>query len=139
MTRRPFRFDPIRHGIGNGMRRDPYWCDWGAVVGNRVRRIRLDRDMTLVDLARIVDKPGGGFYSAGFFSRLERGWGSAPLTTYENIAHAFEIEPGRLLGPDDAQQDASEAEMTLIRTLRQMGMRPHEAIARLLGGNAAKE
>ena len=88
--------------------------------------------MRLKDLAELVDKPDGGHYSLGFFSRLERGWASGPLAAYENIAHAFEVEPGRLLGPDDAQQDATEAEMTLIRTLRQMGMRPHEAIARLL-------
>jgi transcriptional regulator with XRE-family HTH domain len=138
MTRRPWQWDPIRNGIGNGMRRDPYWCEWGVVVGDRVRRLRQDRNLRLADLAALVDKPDGGHYSLGFFSRLERGWASGPLAAYENIAHAFEIEPGRLLGPTDAQQDATEAEMTLIRVLRQMRIRPHDAIARLVRAEEAR-
>jgi hypothetical protein len=88
--------------------------------------------MVLVDLCRLVDKPDGGRYSPGFFSRLERGWASGPLATYVNVAHSFGVEPGRLLGPDDVQRDVSEAEMTLLSVLRRMDMSPDEAIARLV-------
>jgi hypothetical protein len=84
------------------------------------------------ELCRAVDKPDGGHYTPGFFSRLERGWASGPLVTYAAVAAQFDVEPGRLLGPDDAQRQVSEAEMTLIRVMRQMRMAPHEAIAQLV-------
>jgi hypothetical protein len=87
--------------------------------------------MALIDLCNAVDKPDGGRYTPGFFSRLERGWASGPLATYVNVAHAFDVEPGRLLGPDDVQREVSEAELTLLNVLRQMRIPPHEAIARL--------
>jgi hypothetical protein len=87
--------------------------------------------MRLIDLCAVVDKPDGGHYTTGFFSRLERGWASGPLATYVNVAHAFDVEPGRLLGPDDVQREVSEAELTLVNVLRQMRIPPHEAIARL--------
>lgn len=89
--------------------------------------------MTLADLCVIVDKPDGGRYTPGFFSRLERGWASGPLATYINAAEAFGVEAGRLLGPHDVQLEVSENEMTLIRVLRRMRMPPHEAIVRLAG------
>jgi transcriptional regulator with XRE-family HTH domain len=132
MTRRPYRFDPLRSGFRSAGP-DRYFCDWGVVVGDRIRRLRRGREMALIDLCRVVDKPDGGQYTPGFFSRLERGWASGPLATYANVADAFDVEPGRLLGPDDAQCEVSESEMTLIRVLRQMRLAPHEAITRLLG------
>jgi transcriptional regulator with XRE-family HTH domain len=134
MTRRQYRFDPMKSGYKGAPRwPDPYHCEWGVIVGDRIRRLRRDRDMTLVDLSRVVDKPDGGHYTPGFFSRLERGWSSGPLVTYVNVAYEFGVEPGRLLGPDDAQLEVSESEMTLVRVLRRMGLRPDEAIARLAG------
>jgi hypothetical protein len=132
MTRRPYRFDPLRSGFRSAGP-DPYFCDWGVVVGDLIRRLRRGKDMALIDLCHIVDKPDGGQYTPGFFSRLERGWASGPLATYVNVAHAFEVEPGRLLGPDDVQRQVSEAEMTLINVIRRMGLAPAEAIARLAG------
>jgi transcriptional regulator with XRE-family HTH domain len=135
MTRRPFRFDPARDGYRSAGP-DPYWCDWGVVVGNRIRRLRQARDMVLNDLCQVVDKPDGGRYTPGFFSRLERGWASGPLATYVNVADAFEVEPGRLLGPDDVQREVTEAEMTLLSVLRRMGLRPDEVIARLASGRS---
>ncbi|HET8673076.1 MAG TPA: helix-turn-helix domain-containing protein [Thermoleophilaceae bacterium] len=116
---------------------DAYFCDWGLVVGDRVRRLRRERDLTLKDLSSAVPKPDGYRYSMGFFSRLERGSASAPLIAYSNIADVLEVDPGRLLGPDDAQREASDAEMTLIRVLRRVGMRPDEAIVRLIPGQPA--
>jgi transcriptional regulator with XRE-family HTH domain len=134
MTRRRYRFDPMQiRSRPYPPLHDPYYSDWGAVVGDRIRRLRRDRDMSLADLCRAVDKPDGGHYTPGFFSRLERGWASGPLVTYVNVAHQFGIDPGRLMGPDDAQLDVSEAEMTLVRVLRRMRLRPDEAIARLAG------
>jgi hypothetical protein len=79
-----------------------------------------------------VDKPDGGRYTPGFFSRLERGWASGPLVTYVSVAAQFDVEPGRLLGPDDAQREVTGAEMTLVHVLRRMGITPDEAIARLV-------
>ncbi|HYY73927.1 MAG TPA: hypothetical protein VE662_03825, partial [Solirubrobacterales bacterium] len=134
MGKRRYRFDPLRSGYrGAAPWADPYHCEWGVVVGDRIRRLRRDREMTLHDLSQEVDKPDGGHYTPGFFSRLERGWASGPLVTYVGIAEVFGIEPGRLIGPDDAQLEVSESEMTLVRVLRRMGMRPDEAIARLAG------
>jgi hypothetical protein len=62
--------------------------------------------MTLYDLAVSVRKPEGGHYSPGYFSRLERGWASAPLYTYLAIADVLEVDAGVLLGPDAASLDA---------------------------------
>ena len=110
---------------------DPYHCAWGAVVGDRIRRLRQSRTMTLYDLTRAVRKPEGGHYSPGYFSRLERGWASAPLYTYLAIADAFDIDPGVLLGPDAATLETSESEAMLLRCLRGLKIEPHEAMLRL--------
>lgn len=132
MTRRRYRFDPMQiRSRPYPPIAGPYYSDWSAVVGDRVRRLRRDRDMALVDLCGIVDKPDGARYTPGFFSRLERGWASGPLATYVNVAEALEVEPGRLLGPDDVQLEISEAEMTLVDLVRRIGISPAEAIARL--------
>jgi transcriptional regulator with XRE-family HTH domain len=130
MTRRPYRFDPLHSGLrSHGP--DRYFCEWAVVVGQRIRRLRLSREWALIDLCGAVDKPDGGRYTPGFFSRLERGWGSGPLTTYVNVANAFDVDAGLLLGPDDAQREVSQSEMTLIEIVRRMRLTPAEAIARL--------
>jgi hypothetical protein len=49
------------------------------------------------------------------------------------VAEALEVEPGRLLGPDDVQLEISEAEMTLVDLVRRIRISPAEAIARLAG------
>jgi transcriptional regulator with XRE-family HTH domain len=124
----------MNSGLGGGPRwNDPFHCEWGTVVGDRVRRLRRERGMTLHELSMEVDKPQGGHYSPGYFSRLERGWASAPLVVYVEIAGVFGVEPGRLLGPDDAQREVSEGEMTLLHVLRRMELVPAEAIALLAG------
>jgi len=110
---------------------DPYFCEWSAVVGGRIRRRRRDRGWTLKELSGSVHKPEGGHYSGGYFSRVERGWASAPLYVYLAIADVLEVEPGRLLGPDDVQKPVSDAELTLLRVLRRIELAPDEAIARL--------
>ena len=110
---------------------DRYRCAWAAVVGDRIRRLRQARDMTLYDLTQQVWKPEGGHYSAGYFSRLERGFANAPLYVYLAIAAAFDVDPGVLLGADAACLETSEAELVLLRCLRELGLEPHEALARL--------
>jgi transcriptional regulator with XRE-family HTH domain len=110
---------------------DRYHCAWGAVVGDRIRRLRQARDMTLYDLTQLVHKPEGGPYSAGYLSRLERGWASAPLYVYLAIAAALDVDPGILLGPDAARLETSESEAMLLRCLRGLGVEPHEALLRL--------
>jgi transcriptional regulator with XRE-family HTH domain len=105
-----------------------YYNEWSAVVGDRVRRMRAARGLTLQDVADRIAKPNGGNYSDSFFSRLERGASSPPLYVYLGLAELFEIHPGRLLGADDAERDASPGEMVLIRFLRWKGVAPDEAL-----------
>jgi hypothetical protein len=51
---------------------------------------------------------------------------------YIHFAEGYGIDPGRLLGPDKVEQPASEAEMTLLGIMRRLGIRPDEAIVRLI-------
>jgi transcriptional regulator with XRE-family HTH domain len=109
-----------------------YRCDWGEVVGGRVRRLREAQGLTLAQVAASFQRPDGGHYSPGFLSRLERGWASPPLWVYVVLAEHFKVEPGRLLGPDHVATGFSEAEVTLLRVLRRLRIQPVEAIARLV-------
>jgi transcriptional regulator with XRE-family HTH domain len=108
-----------------------YKTEWGIVVGDRVRRLRRSRDLTLRELAEMIVRPDGGHYHGGYMSRLERGYSFAPLYTYVVAADALGIEAGRLLGPDDVQREVSEAEHMLLRFLRDAGVTPHDALGRL--------
>lgn len=85
---------------------DPYYCEWGMVVGGRIRRRRREREMTLQDLTEEIHRPEGGRHSIGYLSRLERGSASAPLYTYVAIAEALDVDAGLLLGPDPSLLDA---------------------------------
>ena len=131
-------FDPLtfRSPKGGAGWVDRERCDWTIVVGDRIRRLRRDRRLTLVELARRVEKPGGGSFSAGYFSRVERGWANAPLSTYLAVAAALDVAPWRLLGPEEVQKEVTDAELTLIQFLRHVGTPPHEALAALSRGRA---
>ena len=131
MGRYPTRIGSLAIGYKGPRYANPYRCEWGIVVGDRVRRLRRDRGQSLERLSAMVRKPEGGHYSGGYFSRLERGWSSAPLFAYIGIAEALEVGPGRLLGSDDAHKVVSDAEMTLLLVMREAGVAPHEAIAHL--------
>ncbi len=111
--------------------RSGYRCEWGIVVGRRVRSLRLKHDLTIYDLSRELKRADGRPYSPSFVSRLERGWASPPLYTYIRLANRFEVGPGELLGPDGIERTVSEAELTLVRVLRRMGVSPEDALARL--------
>src|SRR5215208_582859 len=106
--------------------------EWGHVVGRRVWELRRSRGSTLDRMAQAVIRPDGKRYSVTTFSRLERGSAGSPLYVYLQLADALEIAPGRLLGEDAALLEASESELTLLETLRELGIAPHQALARLL-------
>ena len=132
MGRHRINVRPLEIGYLGGPRHaDPYYCEWAVVVGDRVRRLRKAEELSLDGLCRLIHRPDGGRYSAGHLSRLERGYASAPLYFHLLLADALGVDPGRLLGPDDAQREVAEAEMTLLLFLRTADIAPHEAIARL--------
>ncbi len=110
---------------------DPYYREWAVVVGDRIRRLRNERGWSIAELAHCVRKPEGGHYSAGYFSRLERGWGTAPLYVYIVIAEQLGVDPGVLLGPDEVRREITPAASVLIRFLERVGITPEDAIARL--------
>jgi transcriptional regulator with XRE-family HTH domain len=114
-----------------GLPADPTCCEWGAVIGGRIRRLRRQRRMTLGDLGRALTRPDGSYHSAGFVSRLERGRSAAALYIYLAIADVLEVDAGVLLGPDSASMDVTEPEALLLRCLRELEIEPHEAIVRL--------
>ena len=109
-----------------------YQCEWAIIVGDRIRRLRRKRGMTLSGLSDAIDTPSGDGYSTGYLSKLERGFANPPLYTYLAIAVALGVEPGRLLGSDEAMGEVSDAELTLIRALRVAAIEPWEALARLV-------
>jgi transcriptional regulator with XRE-family HTH domain len=88
--------------------------------------------MTLGAMADVISTPSGEGYSTGYLSKLERGFANPPLYVYLAIAVALGVEPGRLLGSDDALGEVSDAELTLIRALRAAAIEPYEALARLV-------
>jgi transcriptional regulator with XRE-family HTH domain len=109
--------------------KDPTFCDWSTVIGDRIRRLRRARDWTLGNMKTLVPRPdGGGEYTHGYLSRIERGYGRAPLYVYLHIANALEVHPGRLMGLDDSERDATPDEMTLVEYVRLAGISPAEAI-----------
>lgn len=129
MGRHKIYVNGLSHGFGGPRWSDPYHCEWSIVVGDRIRRLRNRRGLTLKGLCELVTKPEGGHYSIGYLSRLERGWASAPLYLYLALADALGVEAGRLLGPDDAARSVSEAEMTLVRYMRRLDLSPDAVLA----------
>jgi transcriptional regulator with XRE-family HTH domain len=119
----------VGDGVGWGRR---YRLEWGEVVGHRVRRLRQARKWTLTDLARAVPKPEGGRYSAGYFSRLERGWTSPSLYVYVAIAEVFGLAPGELLGVEEFDREFTAEQRMLLRVVDELGLAPHEALTRLV-------
>lgn len=127
---------PYKHVCTSNFRRGRgtergYLCEWGGVVGDRIRRLRRDRGLTLADLAHSIPKPEGGHFSPGYISRIERGWTSATLYAYLAIAAALDVDPGSLLGPDAASLETDTAEAVLLRWMRARGVAPHDALLRL--------
>jgi transcriptional regulator with XRE-family HTH domain len=112
------------------LHRSPY----SLMIGQRFKRIREGRRMTQSSVIKIVRKPNGNRYSQGFLSRIEAGYANAPLYSYVDFAKAYELDPGRLMGPEEAEKPVGEAERTLIGFLRRLGISPDEAMARIARG-----
>lgn len=108
-----------------------YRCEWGQVVGRRVRVLRQNADLLIRELADELFRADGRPYSPSFVSRLERGWASPPLYTYCLLARRFEVAPGELLGSEGVERAIDDAELTLVRVVRRLGLTPEDAIARL--------
>jgi transcriptional regulator with XRE-family HTH domain len=119
-----------RHRLPIDPRRDPYFCEWGEVVGGRIRRLRKARGMTLQALSDSLVLPGDVRPSVGYLSRLERGWSSPPFFTYVAIVEALGGDVWRVFGPDLV--DADPAEAMLLQCLRELGVEPQAVIVRLL-------
>ena len=96
-----------------------------------MRLLRQQADLTIYELAAELYRADGRPYSASFVSRLERGWASPPLHTYVVIGNRFGVQPGQLLGNDGITSPVTPAELTLVRSLREMGVSPEQDIARL--------
>lgn len=105
--------------------------DYTELVGLRVRRLRQARGWTQRELLAHIAWPRGGQYSSGLLSRVENGYANPPIFVYVHVAGALEMEPEALMGAEDLQRPVSEAELTLLRYLRAVGVEPHEALARL--------
>ncbi len=85
-------FDALTYRAPKGA---PGWidqdrCDWTIVVGDRIRRLRRDRKLTLVELSGRTERPRGRPFSPGYISRIERGWANAPLSSYLTLAAALD-------------------------------------------------
>ena len=108
--------------------------EWAQVVGRRVRALRLQREMTILDLAQEIERADGRPYSPSFVSRLERGWASPPLFAYITLARFFDVAPGELLGSEGVERPLSDAELTMVRVARNLLLSPEQAIVRLMAG-----
>ncbi len=111
-----------------------YRTPFSEMIGGRLRRLRLARGLSQNAARHGVRRPNGGAYSQGLLSRLEKGYANSPLYVYIHFAEVYDVDPGRLMGTDEAQKPISEAEMTLVRVLRRARISPDEAIARLARG-----
>ena len=111
-----------------------YRMEWAKVVGRRVRTLRLQRELTIIDLAQEIERADGRPYSPSFVSRLERGWASPPLFAYITLARFFDVAPGELLGSEGVERPLSDAELTMVRVARNLLLSPEQAIVRLMAG-----
>lgn len=108
-----------------------YRTSYTVMVGRRLKRIREGRQLTQTQALERVRRPNGRGYSPAFLSRIEAGYANSPLYAYVHLADGYDLDPGRLLGVEEAEKSVGEAEMTLIRFLRRLGIEPDEALARL--------
>jgi transcriptional regulator with XRE-family HTH domain len=117
---------------GARARVDHHWHEWAMIVGDRLRRLRRERSWTLADAAREIVRPDGGAYSPGYLGKIERGVAYAPLYVYLRLAEIYGVHPSRLFAQDEVLRDVNEAELTLVRVVREAGIEPSEAIVRVL-------
>ncbi len=143
MGRHRLQYHPLYYGGANPLtpryeeiRTEETWIGlyrtaYTQMLGQRLRRIREGRRLTQAQALRHVKRPNGGSYSRALLSRIEAGYGNSPLYVYIHLAEGYEIDPGRLMGPEESEKVVGEAEMALIKFLRRLGIPPDEAMARL--------
>lgn len=112
-----------------------YRTEYTQLVGSRIRRLREERGWLQMRLAGMLERPRGNPVSAGLISRMERGMANPPLYVYVHVAAAFELDPAVLMGPRAPEDPVGEAEMTLLRFMRRMGITADEALARIAAGS----
>jgi len=100
-------------------------------LGWRLRRIREGRHLTQGQVISRASRPNGRGYSQALLSRIEAGYANAPLYVYVHLAEVYDLDPGRLMGPEESDKPVGEAELALIDFLRRLGIRPAEAMAHL--------
>ena len=88
-----------------------YRTAYSGMLGARLRRIREGRHLTQGQALRLVKRPPPSkrTYSQGFLSRIEAGYANSPLYAYIHLAEAYKIDPGRLMGPEEAEKPVGEA------------------------------
>ena len=62
-----------------------------SVIGRRIKKLRIERDMTQEQLAEIIN------VSVAFMSRIERGHAHINLKRLTQIAELLKVSPGYLL------------------------------------------
>ena len=70
-----------------------------SVIGASIRRLRVEQDMTLREMAKDVG------VSPSFLSQVEQGKASPSLATLKSIADELQTTVGRLIDDDEAQGD----------------------------------
>jgi hypothetical protein len=60
---------------------------------------------------------------------------SAPFLTYVLVVEALNADPGRVFGPDPGGPEPNDAERMLLHCMRGLGIKPEEAMLKLLGGH----
>lgn len=75
------------------------FCDIASQIGARIEARRLERGLSLRDVAQMAD------CSTTYLSRMESGCLSMQVLTLEKIARALQVEPFDLLNYDPKNDD----------------------------------
>lgn len=90
-----------------------------GALGRQVRQLRLDRGLTLEDVAA---RSG---CSLGSLSQLERGLGNPSFATLVKMAHALSVSVGRLV---ELEQVTKPAVSPVVRRDQRRRLNPHNAV-----------
>jgi transcriptional regulator with XRE-family HTH domain len=93
--------------------------DLQRALGQRVRQLRLDRRLTLEEVAT---RSG---CSLGSLSQIERGLGNPSFGTLVRISHALRVSVGRLVELD---QDGKDVVSPVVRRQDRRRFNPHNSV-----------
>lgn len=103
-----------------------------AAVGQRIRRCRLERNLTQTELARQI-----GIQQSDL-SRMEQGEYRVPLDTLFKILRTFEVSFGEFFG-DLSQGRLTERESTLLQSFRSLSRAAQQEVLDYVEFKLAKE